>query len=44
MVGGKNIRWKALKVVRAVVNQPIVANDDGVVSPGVQLQKFAVGA
>ena len=44
VVGGKNIRWKALKVVRAVVNQPIVANDDGVVSPGVQLQKFAVGA
>lgn len=37
VVGGKNIRWKAL---RAVVNQPIVANDDGVVNPGVQLQKF----
>ena len=41
VVGGKNIRWKAL---RAAVNQPIVANDDGVVSLGVQLQKFAVGA
>ena len=33
-VGARNISS------RAVVNQPIVANDDGVVSPGVQLQKF----
>jgi putative transposase len=37
VVGGMNCRWKAL---RAVVNQPIVANDDGVESLGVQLQKF----
>ena len=33
-VGARNISS------RAVVNQPIVANDDGIVSPGVQLQKF----
>ncbi len=33
-VGARNISS------RAAVNQPIVANDDGVVSPGVQLQKF----
>ncbi len=34
LVGARNISS------RAAVNQPIVANDDGVVSPGVRLQKF----
>jgi IS605 OrfB family transposase len=35
-VGARNISS------RAAINQPIVANDDGVVSLGVQLQKFVV--
>ena len=41
VVGGTNIRWKALgEDLRAAVNQPIVASVDEVVSLGVQLQKF----